>query len=157
MISDTPDYGGDAMGLLMLVGVLATLKLLILYRATRKKRYLKASIGAMLLVTSTGIYAFTEVLLLPVILGIPAVILVVTNLPVRFRFRHDERWERSRADATEPKCEHCGYDLRGTIAAGIYACPERNERASDAVIEAWRHAGRREHPAPSSSRPGADS
>lgn len=158
MISDTPYFDDDEMGLLMLLGVLGTARLLVLYRKTRNKRYLSACIGAMLLAAAAGVYAFTEVLPLFVVICIPALVILVTNVPLRLLFRRpDQRWEPSRADPTEPKCENCGYDLRGTFAADIYACPECNQRARDAVINAWRDAASSDKTEAPSSRPGADS
>lgn len=157
MIPDEPDYGLDAMGLLMLVGFLGMVKLFILYRANKNRRYLRALVGAGLLVVSAGVGAFSGLGFLALVMCIPGVALVVANLPVRFWFRHDERLERNRAEDAAPKCQNCGYELRGTIAAGIYTCPECNERASDEVISAWKEVATPQQEESSSPPPRADS
>lgn len=38
------------------------------------------------------------------------------------------------------RCTNCGYDLRGTFAAGIYECPECNQRADEETITNWKSA-----------------
>ncbi len=52
-----PDYGGEAMGLIALMGFLGALGLLGAYRTTRNRRYLRASGGAVLLAASAFVYA----------------------------------------------------------------------------------------------------
>lgn len=157
MIPDEPDYGLDAMGLFMLVGFLGMVKLFILYRANKNRRYLRALVGAGLVVVSAGVGAFSGLGFLALALGIPGAALVVINLPVRFGFHHEERLKRDREEDAAPKCQNCGYDLRGTIAAGIYTCPECNERASGEVISAWKEVVRPQPEEPSSPPPRADS
>lgn len=123
-LSNASQYGRDAMGVVIIMGILGTLRLITLYRATRDQRHLRSSIGAALLVAAATAYA-SSVDLLCLVLLIPGATLVLASRP-RFRLRHDEQLPR-RVE-TDAKCYNCGYDLRGTIAAGIDVCPECGER-----------------------------
>ena len=135
VVLSSPDYGGEAMGLIALMGFLGALSLLGAYRTTRNKRYLRASGGAALLAASAIVYAFDDTGVLFLLLLLPAVYLVFKNLPMRRLFFSGEASERRAGAADSPKCANCGYDLRGTLAAGIHTCPECHERASDEDIQ----------------------
>ena len=135
VVLSSPDYGGEAMGLFALVGFLGALRMLAAYRTTRNKRYLRASGGAALLAASAIVYAFDDTGVLFLLLVLPAVYLVFKNLPMRRPFFGDEVFGRRAGAADSPKCANCGYDLRGTLAAGIHTCPECHERASDEDIQ----------------------
>ena len=137
VVLSSPDYGGEAMGLLALVGFLCALRMLAVYRTTRNKRYLRASGGAALLAASAIVYALDDTGVLFLLLLLPAAYLVFKNLPMRRPFFWGEAFGRRAGAADSPKCTNCGYDLRGTLAAGIHTCPECNERASDEDIQAW--------------------
>ena len=132
VVLSSPDYGGEAMGLFALIGFLGALGLLGAYRTTRNKRYLRASGGAALLAASAIMYALDDTGVLCWLLLLPAVYLVFKNLPVRF---WGDSFRRRAGAADSPKCANCGYNLRGTLAAGIHTCPECNERASDEAIQ----------------------
>ncbi len=131
----SPDYGGEAMGLFALVGFLGALGLLAAYRTTRNTRYLRASGGAALLAASAIVYAFDGAEVLGWLLLIPGVYLLFKNLYMHRPFFGDEVFGRRAGAADSPKCTNCGYDLRGTLAAGIHTCPECHERASDEDIQ----------------------
>ncbi len=137
VVLSSPDYGGEAMGLFALVGFLGALGLLGAYRTTRNKRYLRASGGAALLAASAIVYALDDTGVLSLLLALPAAYLVFKNLPMRRPFFGGEAFGRPAGAADSPKCANCGYDLRGTLAAGIHTCPESNERASDEDIQEW--------------------
>lgn len=134
---NSPDYGGEAMGLIAFMGFLSALGLLGAYRTTRNKRYLRASGGAALLAASAIVYAFDDTGVLFLLLLLPAVYLVIKNRPMRRPFFWGDASGRRAGAADSPKCANCGYDLRGTLAAGIHTCPECHERASDEDIQAW--------------------
>lgn len=131
----SPDYGGEAMGLFALMGFLVALRMLTAYRTTRNKRYLQASGGAALLAVSAIVYAFDDTGVLFLLLLLPAVYLVFKNLYMHRPFFWGEAFRRRAGAADSPKCPNCGYDLRGTLAAGIHTCPECHERASDEDIQ----------------------
>ncbi len=118
-MSNASQYGRDAMGVLIILGIVGTLRLISLYWTTHDKRYLRASIGAALLVAAATAYALSVDLLSLALLIPGAALLLVNSPPIRFfdnpKFSH------------RVKCK-CGYDLRGTIAAGIDVCPECGER-----------------------------
>ncbi len=137
VVLSNPDYGGEAMGLIALMGFLVALALLGAYRTTRNKRYLRASGGAALLAASATVYALDDAGVLFWLLLLPAVYLVFKNLPMRRPFFGNEAFGRRAGAADSPKCANCGYDLRGTLAADIHTCPECHERASDEDIQAW--------------------
>jgi hypothetical protein len=122
MISNASQYAHEAMGLIILVGAIAVLAHLTAYRATRAKRYLRSSIGGVLLILAAAAYTFADSVVLFIIFVVPAAILLLANRP-RIRFRHDEQ---PKLEPATP-CPSCGYDLRGTIAAGIDVCPECGE------------------------------
>ena len=134
VVLSNPDYGGEAMGLFALIGLLAAVGLLGAYRTTRNKRYLGASGGAALLAASAIVYAFDDTGVIFWLLLLPAVYLLIKT---RRPFFWGESVRRRAGAADSPKCTNCGYDLRGTLAAGIHTCPECHERASDEVIQAW--------------------
>ncbi len=137
VVLSSPDYGGEAMGLIALVSFLGALRMLAAYRTTRNKRYLRASSGAALLAVSAIVYALDDTGVLFWLLLLPAVYLVFKNLPMRRPFFWGEAFGRRAGAADSPKCANCGYDLRGTLAAGIHTCPECHERASDEDIQVW--------------------
>ena len=137
VVLNSPDYGGEAMGLIALMGFLGALGLLATFRTTRNKRYLRASGGAALLAASATVYAFDGAGVLCWLLLLPGVFLVIKNGPMRRPFFSGEAFGRRAGAADSPKCANCGYDLRGTLAAGIHTCPECHERASDEDIQAW--------------------
>ncbi len=137
VVLSSPDYGGEAMGLIALMGFLGALGMLAAYRTTRNKRYLRASCGAALLAASAIVYAFDDTRVLFWLLLVPAVYLLFKNRPMRRPFFWGDSFGRRAGAADSPKCANCGYDLRGTLAAGIHTCPECHERASDEVIQAW--------------------
>lgn len=135
VVLSNPDYGGEAMGLLALVGFLCALRMLVVYRTTRNKRYLRASGGAALLAASAIVYAFDGAEVLGWLLLIPGVYLLFKNLCMRRPFVWDEAFRRGAGAADSPRCANCGYDLRGTLAAGIHTCPECHKQASDEDIQ----------------------
>ena len=135
VVLSSPDYGGEAMGLFALMGFLVALRMLAAYRTTRNKRYLQASGGAALLAASAVVYAFDDTGVLSWLLLLPGVYLVFKSCPVRRPFVWDEGFRRRAGAADSPECANCGYDLRGTLAAGIHTCPECHERASDEDIQ----------------------
>ena len=137
VVLSSPDYGGEAMGLFALVGFLGALRLFAAYRTTRNKRYLRASGGAALLAASAIVYTIDDTGVLFLLLVLPAVYLLFKNLYMRRPFFWGESVRRRARAADSPKCTNCGYDLRGTLAAGIHTCPECHERASDEVVQAW--------------------
>ena len=137
VVLSNPDYGGEAMGLFALIGLLAAAGLLGAYKTTRNKRYLRASGGAALLAASAIVYAFDDAGVLCWLLLLPGVYLLIKNRPMRRPFFGGEAFGRRAGAADSPKCANCDYDLRGTLAVGIHTCPECNERASDEVIQAW--------------------
>ncbi|MEE8155315.1 MAG: hypothetical protein V3T53_10225 [Phycisphaerales bacterium] len=133
----SPDYGGEAMGLIALMGFLVALRLFGAYRATRNKRYLQVSGGAALLAASAIVYTLDDTGVIFWLLLLPAVYLVIKNGPMRRPFFGGEAFGRRAGAADSPKCANCGYDLRGTLAAGIHTCPECQERASDEDLREW--------------------
>ncbi len=135
VVLSSSDYGGEVMGLIALMGFLGALDLLGAYRTTRNKRYLRASGGAALLAASAIVYAFDGAEVLGWLLLIPGVYLLFKNLYMHRPFVWDEAFRRRAGAADSPKCPNCGYDLRGTLAAGIHTCPECHERASDEDIQ----------------------
>lgn len=135
VVLSSPDYGGEAMGLFALVGFLGALGLLAAYRTTRNKRYLRASGGAALLAASAIAFAFDGTGVPGWLLLIPGIYLVIKNRPMRRPFFSAGELRRRGGAADSPKCAYCGYDLRGTLAAGIHTCPECHERASDEDIQ----------------------
>ncbi len=135
VVLSSSDYGGEVMGLIALMGFLVAVRLLAVYRTTRNKRYLRASAGTALLAASAIVYAFDDTGVLSLLLLLPAVYLVFKNLPMRRPFFWGEASERRTGAADSPKCTNCGYDLRGTLAAGIHTCPECHKRASDEDIQ----------------------
>ena len=135
MVLSNPDYGGEAMGLFALIGLLAAVGLLGAYRTTRNKRYLRASSGAALLAASAIVYALDGAGVLGWLLLLPGVYLVIKNGPLRRPFFWGDPFGRCAGAADSPKCANCGYDLRGTLAAGIHTCPECHERTSDEDIQ----------------------
>ncbi len=135
VVLSSPDYGGEAMGLIALVSFLGAIRLLAAYRTTRNKRDLRASGGAALLAASAIAFAFDGAGVPGWLLLIPGIYLVIKNLPVRRPFFSGGELRRRDGAADSPKCAYCDYDLRGTLAAGIHTCPECNERASDEAIQ----------------------
>ncbi len=80
-------------------------------------------------------YAFDGAEVLCWLLLLPGVYLVIKNRPMRRPFFWGEAFGRRAEADGSPKCANCGYDLRGTLAAGIHTCPECQERASDEDIQ----------------------
>ncbi|MCH8823690.1 MAG: hypothetical protein IH984_09310 [Planctomycetes bacterium] len=58
----------------------------------------------------------------------------------RMYFSINELPEFNRPKPDEPICSNCDYDLRGTFAAGIFECPECNQRADEETITNWKNA-----------------
>jgi len=74
-------------------------------------------------------------------------VLIAINIYIGFKymkkrmyFGRDELPELSGPKADEPHCSNCDYDLRGTFAAGIFECPECNQRADEEAITDWKNA-----------------
>ncbi len=87
-----------------------------------------------LLVTALVVYAFDMTPLLWVLV-VPLVVLVLRYFPIRAYFSRDEITASGGADADKPTCRKCGYDLHGSLAAGIHKCPECGERVSEEAIK----------------------
>ena len=86
-----------------------------------------------LLVTTLVVYAFDTRLVW--VLLVPLVVLVLRYFPIRAYSSRDEITASGGADADKPTCRKCGYDLHGSLAAGIHKCPECGERVSEEAIK----------------------
>ena len=64
---------------------------------------------------------------------------------MRMYFSGDELSDPSGPKADEPRCSNCDYDLRGTFAAGIYECPECNQRADEEAITNFKRDNEKDH------------
>ncbi len=122
-LSNASQYGDGIWGLVILALIVGILHQITRYRATRDKRHLRASIGAALVIAAVIANALSVHVLVCFGLVIPGAALMLANSRLPLPFRHDE--QRVETDA---KCNNCGYDLRGTVAAGIDVCPECGER-----------------------------
>ena len=96
-------------------------------------------VGIILLLVALLAYYNDMMLMVFVLLAVNCYI-IFKYLNIRMYFGRDEIPERSGPRADEPRCSNCDYDLRGTFAAGIYECPECNERADEETITNWNSA-----------------
>ncbi len=123
-LSNASQYGDGIWGLAIMVGIVGILHQIWRYRATRDKRHLRASIGMALVIAAVTANALSVHVLACFGLLIPGAALMLANIRLPLPFGHDEQ----RTHETDAKCYNCGYDLHGTIAAGIDVCPECGER-----------------------------
>ena len=114
------------MGLVIIALIVGILHQITRYRATRDKRHLRSSIGIALVGAAVTADALSVPDLLCFGLLIPGAALILANIRLPLPFHHDE--QLTHRVETDAKCDNCGYDLRGTIAAGIDVCPECGER-----------------------------
>ena len=122
-LPNASQYGDGIWGLVILALIVGSLQQIWRYRATQDKRHLRASIGMALVVAAVTAMALGIHVLVCFGLIIPGAALMLASRP-RLRLSHDKQ---PKLEPNTP-CPRCGYDLRGTIAAGIDVCPECGER-----------------------------
>ena len=83
---------------------------------------------------------YNDVMLLAYVLLAVNCYIVLKYMKRRMCFNINELPEFNRPKPDEPLCSNCDYDLRGTFAAGIYECPECNQRADEEMITNWKSA-----------------
>ncbi len=123
-LSNASQYGDGIWGFAIIVLVFGMLHQIMRYRATRDKRYVRSSAGIALVIAAVAANALSVHVLVCFGLLVPGAALMLANIRLPLPFGHDEQ----RTHETDAKCYNCGYDLRGTIAAGIDVCPECGER-----------------------------
>jgi len=83
-------------------------------------------------------YSYQLMLLFCVLIA-PIYYIRFKYLNTRMYFGRDELPDRNVPKPDEPICSNCDYDLRGTFAAGIFECPECNQRADEEAITKWKN------------------
>ena len=96
-------------------------------------------VGIILLLVALLAYFNHMMLMVFVLLAVNCYI-TFKYLNTKMYFGRDELPDRSGSKVDEPRCSNCDYDLRGTFAAGIFECPECNQRADEETITNWKNA-----------------